>query len=355
MQLLGILKELDQPAKSALIEVTVAEIDITDANQLGVEWTLNPLSTGNGTVLAQTAGGLGLQPGGLSVNFLNSASQIKASLNAMVSNKKGKILSTPRIMARNGEQASISVGDQVPIITSQLSNANTQVAGTSGTLQTIQYLPTGVILKVKPVIHSGNRIELEVSQEVSSASVTNTGVSSSPTISTRKVDTKLSIRDGATVLLGGLMQSNDSKNDTGVPFLKDIPGLGQLFRTNNDSLQKTELIVLITPYIIDDDLVAEQVTRAFQDQLGPWARTAPGEPPKPKAVRPVADLGATTQPEKLQSDTPAPLLNGAEAKPPATFTPAPAPLAAPAQNLITDPALLDEVRKAGAKINSPPK
>lgn len=366
LQLLDILKELDQPSKSALIEVTVAEVDITDSNSLGVAWALNGGTSGSGssigTTLAGTSATLG-GTGGLVVNYLSGSGKVAATLSALAALTHVSVLSTPRIMARNGETATIEVGAQVPIVTSQLSNANTQVAGSTGTtagvLQTIQYLPTGVILKVKPIIHSGNRVELDVSQEVSSANPTSTGVSSSPTIATKKVDTKLSIRDGATVLLGGLMSTSDTKNDSGIPLLKDIPGLGQLFRTNSDQIIKTELIVLITPYIIDDDRVAEQVTTAFRDQLGPWAQTAPGEPPKPKIVQPHADVSVqapvkiaapqienpaatpeAAMPDPVEPEAVAPVQN--------TIATPPPPLLPPVSGKPIDPAILEELRKAAA-------
>jgi len=367
-QLLSILKELDQPSKSALIEVTVAEVDLTDTNSLGVQWALNggivstSTSSSTGTATTPTTGVTSAgssaslnSTGGLTVNYLSGTGKVAATISALSAITKVTVLSTPRVMVRNGQSASITVGDQVPIITSQLSNANTQVSGTTGgILQTIQYLPTGVILKVKPVIHSGNRVELDVSQEVSSAASTTTGVSTSPTISTRKVDTKLSIRDGATVLLGGLMSNTDTKGDSGIPFLKDIPGLGQLFRTNTDQSVKQELIVLITPYIIDDDLVAEQVTKTFRDQLGPWAQNQPGEPPKPKIVLPASakqeqpvngsakdeapPMPPAVEPEAAESDlapTEAPIVN-------------PAPPPVPTGKQVVDPKLLEELRKAAA-------
>ncbi|MEO8281591.1 MAG: hypothetical protein ABI564_17970, partial [Ideonella sp.] len=139
-------------------------------------------------------------------------------------------------------------------------------------LQTIQYRSTGVILKVRPVINSGNRLDLEVSQEVSSAAETRTGVTASPTISTRRIDTKLSLRDGSTVLLGGLISRNDSDANTGIPYLKDIPGLGALFRTQSDSNDQTELLIMITPYVISDDFESEAITDAILKTFGDWAR-----------------------------------------------------------------------------------
>lgn len=368
LQLLDILRELDQPSKSALIEVTVAEVDITDQNSLGVQWALNGGSVSSssstsgstsptiGTTTAGSSAVLG-STGGLAVNYLSGTGKVAATLSALASLTKVTVLSTPRIMARNGETATIEVGNQVPIVTSQISNANTAVStgntSTQGILQTIQYMPTGVILKVRPIIHQGSRVELDVSQEVSSASATTTGVGTSPTISTKKVDTKLSIRDGATVLLGGLMQSNDSKGDSGIPFLKDIPGLGQLFRTNNDQLTKTELIVLITPYIIDDDKVAEQVTEAFRDQLGPWAQNAPGEQPKPKFVKPInpsVDMPVKQEvPPAIPPAVPVmpstPDNTAPENTPSDTTMPSGAPVSQPGVK-VTDPGLLDELRKA---------
>jgi general secretion pathway protein D len=366
-QLVDILRELDQPSKSALIEVTVAEVDINDQNSLGVQWALNggtaTTSTGSTAAIGQTIAGASatMGAGGLAVNYLSGSGKVSATISALAAVSKVTVLSTPRIMARNGETATIEVGNQVPIVTSQLSNANTEVAGTTGTsagvLQTIQYLPTGVILKVKPIIHSGNRVELDVSQEVSTASSTTTGVSSSPTIATKKVDTKLSIRDGATVLLGGLMSTSDTKSDSGVPYLKDIPVLGQLFGTKSDQIQKTELIILITPYIIDDDRVAEQVTEAFRDQLGPWAQIAPSDPPKPKLVTPHVDMPTSTKrdsspvappvvPPATTQETAAP--DAPMPQPPTSDTTAPvgdAPSAQPGTK-VTDPALLQELRNA---------
>ncbi|MBC3870907.1 secretin N-terminal domain-containing protein [Undibacterium oligocarboniphilum] len=270
-QWIGLLRELDKPARSALIEMTVAEVALTDSMNLGVEWALNNGST-TSNVVGGTLGNLGLKSGGMTFSLVNG--NIKAAINALAGNKRAQILSSPRIMARNGESATISVGQQVPILTSQQTTASI-TPGVAGVTQTIQYKDTGIILKVKPVIHAGGRIDVDVSQEVSSAGVTDTGVSSSPTFSNRKIETKLSIQDGATVMLAGLISGNNQRNNTGVPLAKDIPILGSLFRSQTDTNDKTELIVLITPYIVDDDQTAQSITQAFRNQLGSWAAAAP--------------------------------------------------------------------------------
>jgi general secretion pathway protein D len=287
--ILSLLQQLDQPAKAALIEVTVAEVNLSDAEQLGIEWALNDSNSRGAIWSIGTMGGLGIGTGGLNVRRFSLAGNPRLIINALASNNRARILSSPRILARNGETATIQVGQEVPIITSQQTTPVT--GGTGGILQSVQYRQTGVILKVKPVIHAGDRIELEVSQEVSAAQSTTTGVSTSPTISTRKIDTKLSLKDGATVLLGGLMSSTGSKTQGGVPLLKDIPGIGQLFRVDGENSTTTEMIVLITPYIIADDKDAEAMTEAFRSRLGDWAR--PSTPTSQGGANPPSVKGAT--------------------------------------------------------------
>ncbi|HUW36056.1 MAG TPA: type II secretion system protein GspD [Rhodocyclaceae bacterium] len=278
-QIKSLLEMLDHPSKEALIEVTVAEVSLTNNSQLGVEWLINQANISGSSVVAGTLGGLGIGSAGFNYRAINGAGNRQLLLNALASDNRATIISSPRVMARNGETATIQVGQQVPVITSQ---QTIPISGTTpSVVQSVQYVNTGVILKVRPVIHSGNQVDLDISQEVSAAQTTTTGVNSSPTISTRKIDTKLSINDGATVLLGGLISSNGSQGDAGIPLLKDIPGLGQLFRTNTDTNDRTELIILITPYIISSDSDAQAVTAAFKKQLGPWAETVQPAKPSP--------------------------------------------------------------------------
>lgn len=259
-----LLRELDKPAKAALIEVTVAEVNLQDSMQLGVELNSGMLQSG---ALAAFTGGAGL-----TVKYLNGAQSVDM-IKALASQNRAKILSSPRLMARNGETAMIQVGQQVPIVTSQLGSAASSsiFPSNSNLLTSVQYKDVGVILKVKPVIYSGDRIELEVAQEVSDATSTTTGVSTSPTINTKKVETRLALKDGSTVMLGGLISDSEKDGDSGVPLLKDLPLLGQLFRTNTTSNNRQELIVLITPYTILDDHDAHAITDTFRKQLGPWA------------------------------------------------------------------------------------
>ena len=288
-QLLSLLQRLDQPAKGALIEVTVAELALDDAMQLGLEWSMAGGALGGGSYRGGTLGGLAVGNAGFNLTLRNSVGEVRAVLNALASDNRANILSSPRVMARNGETATIQVGQEVPIITSQATGV-TGGTNQSQILQTIQYRSTGVILRVKPVIHSSDQIDLDVTQEVSGAQQTETGVNASPTFSSRRLETKLTMQNGTTVLLGGLISEERTTGAAGVPLLKDIPGLGALFSKQSNNGRRRELVVLITPYVVAGNREAEELTRAFRSMLQPWARTpaaATGVPPASPTPAPV--------------------------------------------------------------------
>ena len=258
-----VLEAMDQPAKLALIEVTVAEITLGDTQDTGVEWMFKNVNIGNwqGTL----ANALDVGTDGFSYLLTNEGSRIL--LNALATNNQVSILSNPRVMVRNGQEASIDVGTEVPILTSQSTTEGTGTGGNPAILQQIQYRKTGVLLKVKPTIYAGRRVDLDVAQEVSEAQRNTTSSISSPQILNRKINTSLSLKDGGSVLLGGLVSNNRSQSNRGIPILKDVPLLGGLFRADNLSQNRTELVVLITPYILSDEREAEAITQAFRQRL----------------------------------------------------------------------------------------
>ena len=341
-QWLSLLSELDRPVKSALIDVLVAEVALADDNSLGFSWQLDQLGSGaqalrlSGTTYSAQASGTGL-----SVNALLGGNPLRQlAITALASNSDSRVISNPKIMTRNGESASINVGQEVPTVTSQGVTTNGGVfGGTTNNVvpQTIQYRNTGVLLRVRPVIHAGDRIDLEVSQEVSSAEPTTTGVTTSPTIRKRSIETKLSMRDGATVMLGGLISETATDSDSGVPGLKDIPGLGHLFKKSGQTRARTELVILITPYIINDSGEAEAATDAYQATLGTWAQSVRD---RVKASR---DARRAASPELLLSpDTAAPEPISPAAPPagngrppaPAAIAPKPLQQVAPKERMI---------------------
>lgn len=263
-----LIEQLDVPTREVLIEVSVLEVRLTDKTQFGLQWLFsgnvdgNPVTIGTLNPAAPPA----QAAGGLNIRVFNSASELRGALTALATNSRVNVLSNPRLLARSGAEAKIQIGQDVPTISSQ----GQSTVGNSAVLQSIQYRQTGVVLSVKPIIHAGRRVDLEVNQEVSNidSSLTSavTGVNS-PGFSNRKVSTQLALLDGATVILGGLISENRSIGDSGIPFLKDLPLIGQAFRSNTDDRDRTELIVLITPYVISgpDDLQA--LTDAYSKHI----------------------------------------------------------------------------------------
>ena len=281
-QLHDLLQQLDTPPRQVLIEVTVAEVTLNDQTATGLEWFFNHSETGgsqqiNGGTLNNL--GLAAQPQGLKLGYLSTIlpgiQSLQAQFNAFASNNKVNILSKPRIVAKSGGDAQIQVGSDIPIVSSQAAGA-VQTTGTSQVIQSIEYRQTGVILRVKPTVYGDDRVNIEVSQEVSNVvASTNTAIVS-PTIQNRSIATELSLQDGATAVLGGLISSTYGKANNGIPYLKDVPILGLAFRSDNLTGDRDELVVLLTPHIIHDSDemsavaggLSGEINRAFRVGVG---------------------------------------------------------------------------------------
>ena len=260
-----LIENLDHAPRAAIIEATVVEVTLSNDDKLGVEGSITFGLFGQKMSLADTQTGIGSS--GFSYTIFNSAGAARATLNAFATDTRAKVLSNPKLLSRSGAEARIQVGKQVPIVTSQgTSSQQLGTAGNAGILQNIQYRDTGVILTVRPTIYAGNQIDLDIKQEVSEPLTNNTSGLSTPVINNRSINTQLSLRDGATVLLGGLIQDNINDTSTGVPVLKDIPGLGYLFGTGEASRTRSELFVFLTPYIVTSDAEAKGLADVFKDQ-----------------------------------------------------------------------------------------
>jgi len=258
----AVMVALDTPAQQVLIEVTIAEVRLTDETRFGIDWLLNQTSNGD-ALSVNTRGGSSRQNGGLGATLSHAFPRgtVVAALNAFAQNNNVNILSTPRLMARSGSEAQILIGNDVPIITSQRA-ADQQTGGNTDVLQTVQYRQTGVILSVKPTVYGDDRVDIDLYQEVSDRSNDAVVGIASPTITNRSVSTKLSLREGTTAVIGGLIQDNFGRKQVGLPLLKDAPLVGQAFRSDELNGVKSELLILVTPYIMRND-----------DQMGATAAT----------------------------------------------------------------------------------
>ncbi len=150
---------------------------------------------------------------------------------------------------------------------------------------------------MKPVIYSSDRVDLDVELEVSSQAAGASGVGNNPGFNTNRLQTKLPLKDGEQILLGGLVEQTTTTAKNGIPFLKDIPVVGRAFSTTSDSKNDQELMILITPYIIGNEFDAQAITREFKNRLGPWVESKSLPPlrantpiqvetPKPDSVNP---------------------------------------------------------------------
>lgn len=269
----SILARLDQPARQVVIEVTIAEVTLTDEFSHGIEWALRNVEFEGASGPLTALGGGAASTGGLVWRALSSSGQVRAVVNLFARDSRVSILSTPRLMVKSGETASIDVGTEVPIITSQATASDlSPIGSTPSILQSVQYRKTGVLLELEAVVHSGQQVDLELTQEVSEATPTDTSEISSPSIFSRRLQTSLSLRDGESMLLGGLISSSRTDGKTKVPLLGDIPVLGSLFQNRKRDGSRTELLMLITPYVVEDASQAREITDAIRARFGTGSR-----------------------------------------------------------------------------------
>ncbi|HEX3365608.1 type II secretion system secretin GspD [Phenylobacterium sp.] len=251
-----ILNEIDRPQRQILIEASIVEVTLGKQFQFGLDWSVlsknlqvSSVNNSTGTVQASFPG--------LSVTYISG--DIKAALSALGSQTEIEVVSAPKIIALDNHTAHLQVGDQVPVVTQ---SAVSTATSTAPLVSTVDYRNTGVILNVTPRIAGEDRLVLDVSQEVSTVAKTDSSTINSPTIQQRRFETSLILEDGKAVALGGLISSNRSNNNSGVPYLKDVPFLGALFRSTSHDTSRSELVVLLTARIIKDDASAK---RAMDD------------------------------------------------------------------------------------------
>ena len=276
------LAKLDIVPLQVLIEATIAEVSLTDDLSLGVEWFFdNHLGRRTGDAVLDL-GAASLAPGLGFSYVIRSAGDVRFVLNALASASRLNIVSSPSLMVLNNREASIQVGDQVPVTTRQQ-----QTTETDATLvNNIEFRDTGVLLTVKPRVNAGGLVVMEVAQEVSDVAPGSTG-SLTPTIQQRRINSTVAVQSGETVVLGGLIRENKNLSESAVPGLSRIPGLGWLFGSETDSARRTELVVLITPRAVRDAGAARRITEEFRRKMrglkpfdtAPATEASPGAAP----------------------------------------------------------------------------
>ena len=269
------LRKIDVAPRQVLIEAAITEVSLNDDLRYGVQWNYlsgsNQVGYSEGTTSTPTQ----IYPG---FSYFYGGNSITATLNALQERTNVKVVSAPKLLVLNNQSAALQVGDQVPISTGSATNL---VGNTNAVINTIEYKDTGVILKITPRINASGLVQLDVSQEVSQISTSASGTSAtqrqSPTISTRRIASTVSVRDGEVIALGGLFSDTRSFGKNGIPLVSQIPIVGGLFGTHRNTERRTELIVLLKLKIIanaDDARAATESLKQKIRQLEPFQGSA---------------------------------------------------------------------------------
>ncbi|MDO9168679.1 MAG: type II secretion system secretin GspD [Methylobacter sp.] len=273
-----VINQLDSMPLQVLIDATIAEVTLTDNLVYGIQWFLQEGNTSIGSGLGRAsltdiavAGAAASATGGLSL--LQNSGSVKALLSAEATDGNVNVISSPSLMVLNNQEASIQVGEEIPLRTSQSTNVTnvggTDTTQTSGGLVTsgIQQRKTGVKLTVKPRVNANGLVIMNIEQSVENAQQTRTSGIDSPSIQTREISSSVAVQSGETIVLGGLIKDDDTDNKAGIPFLHDLPLIGALFGNTTKNKIKTELVVLITPRVVGTRQDARLITDEFKRKL----------------------------------------------------------------------------------------
>lgn len=298
-----IISELDRPVPQVLIKVLVAEVTHDDSADLGLDFSvINRRANGQGTSITSAFGNASLTTG-LAVSILED--KLNATLHLLAQSGKLDVLSRPYILASDNQPASITVGNEVPFIT------NTRITDTGQQINTITYQDVGIILNVTPRINPDGLVIMDVIPEISQLTGTTVPISdgvAAPVIAKRSAESRVAVRSGNTIVIGGLMEDRKTSTVFKIPLLGDIPIVGTIFTRTQVSKSKTELLIFLTPHVAqqpdllqdasDDEMKGTTLTpRAvspgkFDEHLnglkrGKMPLTTPANPKEPSKAIPI--------------------------------------------------------------------
>ena len=285
-----VIQRLDIRRRQVYVEVSIIELSLSKMRDIGFEFLLIPqeiqagpgapltpiggtnfnrigtLATGP-AALAQMSGlAVGAIKGTFTYNnqtFLN----VTALLHALQTDGDVNVLSTPNILTMDNQKAEIMVGQNVPFITGQTQNA---VTGSGTLFNTVTRQDVGIKLTITPQIASSDNVRLEVNQEISDVIASTLTNQAGPTTSKRSASTAVVVKDRQTMVIGGLIRDNVTSTTSKVPFLGDIPILGWLFKSTTTSIDKANLMIFITPYIINNEDDAGELARQKNEEMDRW-------------------------------------------------------------------------------------
>jgi general secretion pathway protein D len=267
----AMLRKIDVLPLQVQIEAVIAEVTLNDDLKYGTQFFFKSrgvnaiLNSGSQPVTTLANAALSTQFPGIVAggNGLGGAPFVISALQAVT---QVNVLSSPQLMVMDNHPARLQVGALVPFLTQ--TGQSTLVPG-APVVNSVDYRETGVITEVTPRVNSGGLVTLDIGQEVSNVDTlaTQTLGIASPTFFERSVQSRVVVQDGQTIGLAGLIQDSSSRGNQGIPWLKDVPILGWLSGTQNNSRQRTELLILITPHVIHDQRDARAATEELRAGL----------------------------------------------------------------------------------------
>lgn len=273
------IDKIDIVPRQVLFEGIIARVTLTDNLSLGMAWSLKMNMGILGTTMAFNPAALDAAQAKSGSGFtfwgIDPGGDVRALVTALAKEQRSKVLAAPHIMVADNREAKIQIGKQVPIVTSETYGTSTLA---STPVRTIQYKDIGIILKVKPRIHEGGLVSVELYQEVSDYYTEKLGLDES-TIILNKMDatSTLVAKDNQTIVIGGLIREDTAKSNNGIPFFNKIPILGYLFGNTEDNKERTEIIILLTPHVVKSRQEVEDITNKYiskQELLGGNIRQA---------------------------------------------------------------------------------
>ena len=271
-----VLAQIDTMPAQVLIEATIAEVTLNDNLKFGLRWFFekgsNEFSLTDSVVKALTPAIPALS--GFSY-FLNTTNA-KVLLNALAGITNVNVISSPSLMTLNNKRAVLQIGDEVPIATQSATSVATPNAPI---VNSISFRNTGVILSITPRISDNGQVLLEIEQEVSDVKATSSSNIDSPTIQQRRIKTTVSVADGGSIVLAGMMQDRATRSREQIPLLGDVPVVGNLFKNKDDTIARTELLITITPQVVKDNAQVGLIAAEFRDRLNFNTRPQRETPP----------------------------------------------------------------------------
>lgn len=252
--LLPMVKRLDIMPKQIVLEMMIAEVTLTDEFKQGVEFAL----TNQG---ASKQGGFNLNSNDAGLSYVLSGTAGKLEFNLLQKDTYVNVLSRPSLAVRDGVQASITVGNRIPVVGDIITDP------VNGSRTSVTYLETGIDLQVTPTVNAQGVVVMEITQKISNQASGGTGAGGNPIIFERSLQTEVIAGNGQTIMLGGLISENSTLSDRSVPFFSSIPLLGRLFNGTDNNTNKTELVVLVTPRIVDSTAEWQSIYSQFKQGL----------------------------------------------------------------------------------------